>query len=383
MSARLLDLIADNRIVVCVGSGGVGKTTAAATVALQAAIDGRKTLVLTIDPARRLANSLGLAELDNAERRIADEVFAAAGITPKGELWGMMLDVKRTFDELIRRIAPSDDAAERILGNHYYQNLSDALAGSQEYMAMEKLYELQAERDYDLIVVDTPPTKHALDFLEAPNRMADFLNGKVIQWFIKPYLMAGRVGFAFAQRSAAIVFKIMERATGYQAMADLADFFLAFDGMYEGFKERAGQVKRLLGSERTAFLLVSSPNRMSMEEAAVFFARLTRDRMTPRAIILNRVHEWPYQNTQWADQARLAGEKVMKRFPQHAPAIDALIGNALEMAAIARADDTRIADFVGRLRSPVPIFRVPALERDVHDVAALLRVGEHLQAAHS
>ncbi len=378
MSARLLELIDRRRIVICVGSGGVGKTTAAATVALQAAIAGRKTLVLTIDPARRLADSLGLVELDNTEKRIADDVFAAAGVRPRGELWGMMLDVKRTFDELIRRISPSDEAAEKILSNHYYQNLSDALAGSQEYMAMEKLHELQAERDYDLIVVDTPPTKHALDFLEAPNRMADFLDGKVIQWFIKPYLMAGRMSFAFAQRSASIVFKMLERATGYQAMADLADFFLAFDGMYDGFKERAGQVKRLLGSADTAFLLVSSPNRASIEEATTFFSRLTREKMTPRAIIFNRVHAWPYAADQWAEGARGAVEKVMRRFPQYAPAIDALVSNAAEMASLASADEGRIADFVARLKSPVPVFRVPILERDVHDMAALLRVGEHL-----
>ncbi len=379
MKHDLLELIGQQRIVICVGSGGVGKTTTAATIALMAAVAGRKTLVLTIDPARRLANSLGLAELDNTEQRIADEVFAAANIRPKGQLWGMMLDVKRTFDELIERIAPSAEAAEKILGNHYYQNLSDALAGSQEYMAMEKLYELQAERDYDLIVVDTPPTKHALDFLEAPSRMADFLDGKVIQWFIKPYLMAGKVGFAFAQKGAAIMFKILERATGYQAMADLAEFFLAFDGMYEGFKQRATQVKKLLGAKETAFVLVSSPNRASLEEAAMFYSRLVREQMAPCAVIFNRVHTWPYGGDAWAEMARKAAAQAMRKMPKYAPAVDALFTNAAETAVLAEADETRVTGFVQRQRMTKAVFRVPLLERDVHDVGTLLRVGEYLR----
>ncbi|NLH48033.1 MAG: ArsA family ATPase [Myxococcales bacterium] len=379
MDGGLSQRLATKRIVLCVGSGGVGKTTLAAAIALQGAMAGRKTLVLTIDPARRLANSLGLERLDNTETRISPAVFQRAGLEPKAELWGMMLDVKRSFDDLIRRIAPTDEAAERILDNHYYQNLSDALAGSQEYMAMEKLHELQAERDYDLLVVDTPPTKHALDFLEAPNRMADFLDGKVIQWFIKPYLLAGKVGFAFAQRSAGMIFKMLERFTGYEAMADLAEFFLAFDGMYDGFKERAVHVKRLLASPQTAFVLVTSPVSPAIDEARFFWRRLTHEKMAPEIVVFNRVHTLPVDDPQtWAAQARQAARKVMARFPHYAPAIDVLLENAAGLAEQAAADDQAMRRFLAETEPRQIHYRVPALTADVHDLRSLAELGAYL-----
>ncbi len=376
MSGALLERIADKRIVICVGSGGVGKTTMAAAIATAAALAGRKTLVLTIDPARRLANSLGLERLDNTETRIPDSVFEEAKLKPRGELWGMMLDVKRTFDELIERIAPTAEAAERILENHYYQNLSDALAGSQEYMAMEKLHEVQAERDYDLIVVDTPPTKHALDFLEAPNRMADFLDGKVIQWFLKPYMMAGKVGAAFAQRGAAMAFKMLERFTGYEAMADLAEFFLAFEGMYEGFKQRAQHVKDLLVAETTAFVLVTSPAGPAIDEAEFFYNRLTRDRMRPLAVVFNRVHTWDVPG--YAAKLENVGDRLLARLPAYAPAIDLLLDNAIGMAQMADADQRSIEAFLLHTKSNSQTFRVPAFTTDVHDVRALVDLGKYL-----
>jgi len=377
---RLLDRLASKRLVICIGSGGVGKTTLAAALAARAAADGRETLALTIDPARRLANSLGLEQLDNVETRIDPAIFRRAGVAPKGELFGMMLDPKRTFDDLIRRIAPSDEAVERILNNNYYQTLSDALAGSQEYMAMEKLYELQTERDYDLIVVDTPPTKHALDFLEAPNRMADFLDGKVIQWVVKPYLLAGKVGFNFARRGAAMMFKLLERFTGYEAMADLAEFFLAFDGMYEGFKTRALRVKQMLGSDQAAFVLITSPAHPAIDEAEFFWTRLARERMTPLATVFNRVRSLGVpDHAAWIDGAKRAGDKLMARFPAYAPAIDALFDNAAAVALAAEADQTAIAQFLERTDPNQPTYRIPALAADVHDVATLLAVSEYLK----
>ena len=380
MSRDLLELTNGRQVVVCVGSGGVGKTTMAAALGLQAAMAGRKTLVLTIDPAKRLANSLGIARLDNVERRIEPEVFRKAGLVPKGELWGMMLDVKRTFDELIMRIAPSEEAAEKILNNHYYQNLSDALAGSQEYMAMEKLHELAADQKYDLLVVDTPPSKHALDFLDAPNRMSDFLDGKVIQWFIKPYLKAGKMGFAFAQRGASIVFKLLERATGYEAMADLAEFFLAFDGMYDGFKRRAQLVRRLLASDKTLFVLVASPAGQSLNEASVFYSRLIREHMPLQAIIFNRVHQWFAEGEEWIDKAEKANQRLINKYPKYAPAIDALLDNAIVMARLARMDQQAVAKYLARVNNQVQTYQVPAFSQDIHDLTGLAKVGEYLRS---
>ncbi|MCZ7583543.1 MAG: AAA family ATPase [Deltaproteobacteria bacterium] len=282
-------LIDHRRVIVCVGAGGVGKTTVAASIGLRAAMEGRRALVLTIDPARRLANALGLSELGNQRSTI--ELPKRA----KGALYGMMLDQKRAFDELVHRIAPNADAEKRILDNHYYQQLSTALAGSHEYMAMEKLHEVWETNDYDLIVLDTPPTKHALDFLDAPKRMTEFLDAKVVQWFLHPYMKAGRIGFKFAQKSAAAIFRLLEKGTGYQALADLAEFFLAFDGLYEGFKRRAERVHRLLGDVETAFVLVTTPRHPAVDEAAFFRDRLRETRMPLASVVFNRVHEpiWP------------------------------------------------------------------------------------------
>src|SRR5437588_7743485 len=217
---------------------------------------GKKVIVLTIDPAKRLANSLGLPELGNEERLVAPERFAEHGIEMKGELWAMMLDAKRTFDDLIERHAPDEQTRDRILSNRIYQEVSNAMAGSQEYMAMEKLYELYQEARYDLLVLDTPPTRHALDFIDAPQRMTRFIEGKSLQFFLKP----GRMGVRMLGRSGGALFGILKRITGIDLLQDLSDFFQSFAEMASGFRDRAKRVNELLADRRTSFVLVPSPD---------------------------------------------------------------------------------------------------------------------------
>jgi anion-transporting ArsA/GET3 family ATPase len=364
------DLLKDRNILVCVGSGGVGKTTVAAAIALRAAMAGRKTLVLTIDPAKRLANSLGLSELGNEKSRIE---LPKGG---RGELWGMMLDVKRTFDDLVERIAADRETRDRILRNHYYQQLSGALAGSQEYMAMEKLHEAAERREFDLIVLDTPPTKHALDFLEAPKRMTDFLDGKVVQWFIKPYIAAGKIGFQFLQKSASVVFKILEKGTGYQALADLSEFFLAFDGLYEGFKQRAAAVNRLLGEPTTGFVIVTTPLYPAADDAAFFRDRLVASRMPLAGLVFNRVHDSPLRGVSKKGLAKAA--QAVEKFPKYGAAIDSLLELAENIDRLAAMEEGVIEKLTGQAAGLDLLARIPALARDVHDMKSLIELGSNL-----
>src|SRR4051794_28862461 len=247
---------------------------------------GLKVAVLTIDPAKRLANSLGLPELGNEERLVEPERFAEAGVEMHGELWAMMLDAKRTFDELVERHAPDEETRDRILQNRVYQEISNAMAGSQEYMAMEKVYELHQEARYDLLVLDTPPTRHALDFIEAPERMTRFIEGKSLQFFLKP----GRFGVKVLGRSGGILFSALKRITGIDLLQDLSEFFQSFGDMAQGFSERAQRVNELLGDRRTTFLLVSAPERDPIEEAFYFWRRLKEAKLPFGGIVVNKVH---------------------------------------------------------------------------------------------
>ncbi|HEY5677175.1 MAG TPA: ArsA-related P-loop ATPase, partial [Myxococcales bacterium] len=250
--------LAGKRVAVCVGSGGVGKTTVAAALALGRALQGGKVLVCTIDPARRLANALGLEALGNVESHVPAHKFREAGLAPKGQLFAMMLDVKRTWDDLVARHAPDRARQERIYQNRIYQQLSGALAGSQEYMAMEKLYELATERDYDLIVLDTPPTAHALDFLEAPERILDFLGNESARLLLAPAVSAGKLGLRLLQLGSSYVAKTLGKFTGAEVLRDLAEFMATFQGMYEGFKDRAAAVRALLAEAQVGFVIVAS-----------------------------------------------------------------------------------------------------------------------------
>jgi anion-transporting ArsA/GET3 family ATPase len=369
------DALATRRIVVCVGSGGVGKTTVAAAIGLSRAAEGARALVCTIDPARRLANALGLSSLGNVETRVPDHKFAEAGIAPRGELYAMMLDVKRTWDDLVTRHAPEPARRERILRNRLYQQMSSALAGSQEYMAMEKLYELATDRDYDVIVLDTPPTAHALDFLDAPDRILDFLGNETARALLAPAIGAGKLGLRLAQLGGGYIAKTLARFTGQAALADLGDFLQGFQGMYEGFKERAGAVRALLARPEVGFVLVTSASPVSIDEALAFHERLHAEAMPVAGLVVNRVTP-----VLWASGAPLPT----------APELDAALGDPgghdgafARRLAVTLAEHEALAaaeqQAIERLR-PVSVPRavVPRLETDVHDLAGLARLAERL-----
>jgi len=366
----LPELTRTRRVIVCCGGGGVGKTTTAAALGYLAAKNGRKVLVMTIDPARRLAQALGLDDLGHAPQRIETEALP-------GELHAMMLDTKRTFDSLIEQYAPSDAARETIFANRYYQHLSNSLAGSREFMAMEKVYEMAQTSTYDLLIVDTPPAQHALDFLEAPERLFDLFEGSFVNLLLQPYRVAGRIGFDLFRRSSDRLLKVFERLTGYDVLADLSDFFLAFAGMSAGFKERSQRVLSMLRQPSTSFLLICAPEPASLSQVDRFFGRLTSDGMPIGGVVINRVHqadavgdETSYNLTDGdvaaikaAPDAKLGGIDLTHRLL--AAYRDQLTLAALDRAAIEATDWARAS---------LPVQRVPHFDRDLHslvDIAAV------------
>lgn len=358
----LKELLANKSVIVCVGSGGVGKTTVAATLALEAALDGRKSLVCTIDPAKRLANSLGLHELGNQEARISEKQFEQSGLPPRSGLHAMMLDMKQSWDDLIMRYAP-EDKRKKILENRFYQSLSSALAGSQEYIALEKLWELRSQRDYQLIVLDTPPTAHALDFLDAPNRILDFLDNDAAKFLLTPALAAGRVGLKMFSLGSSYIAKTLSKFTGAETLQELAGFLMAVSGLNQGFRDRARQVRGLLASQQTAFVLVTAPMPERIDEAVHFHTVLKDNQMQVGAVVVNRVHVRP------TAEERAAAEKLQP------PLRSKVLQTLEEQACLAAQDEAGIA----RLREQIPnapLIFVPRFELDVHDLKGLHHTGE-------
>ncbi len=375
------EVLESRRVVVCVGSGGVGKTTVSAALALRAAMNGRKALVLTIDPARRLANSLGLPTLGNVETRIGEERFAAAGLKPSGELWAMTLDLRRTWDDLIERYAPSAERRETILHNRLYQALSTGLAGSLEYMAMEKVYELERAGGYDLVVLDTPPTAHALDFLDAPNRLLDLFSHDAARWLLGGALGAGRVGLSLVHLGSSYILKTLARFTGVELLQSLAEFFVAFQGMYDGFHERAKATKALLSGEKSAFVLVTSPNPLTVDEAVFFAHELKRSEIHVAAGIVNRVHENPLWQPGATDAPDIARALAHERVPNDGRPFlsERLETTVTELSVLAQRDEREIERFHEATGGAFALHVVPRLARDVHDLAGLWQV---LEAMH-
>src|SRR5919198_6179481 len=356
------EILDGKRVCICGGSGGVGKTTTSAAIAAGMAARGLRVAVVTIDPARRLATALGLAELGNEPRRIDGELFTAAGLPMRGELWAMMLDAKRTFDEVIERLAPDAATRDEVLGNRIYQQLSTAIAGSQEFTAIAKLYELDEEGDWDLLVLDTPPSRNALDFLDAPGRLMQFFQGRAIRVFLRP---SGLIG-----RGTGVVFSILKRVTGVDLLEDLSVFFRDLGGMIDGFTDRARRVEALLADPATTFLIVTSPQHEPVEEAIYFHRKLSAARMPFGGVLVNRVHEAPAVDGDVPELADELGDKLAAR-----------VGiSAREVAALAARDAQSIAHL---RRSPgdPPTIVVPELDDDVHDVDGLARVREYLYDA--
>jgi anion-transporting ArsA/GET3 family ATPase len=407
------------RIIVCCGAGGVGKTTTAAALGVRAAERGRKVVVLTIDPARRLAQSMGIDSLDNTPRRVK-------GIEGDGELHAMMLDMKRTFDEIVEAHADAE-RARAILENPFYQSLSAGFAGTQEYMAMEKLGQLRARDEWDLIVVDTPPSRSALDFLDAPKRLGSFLDGKFIKLLMAPAKMGGRAGMKFLNVGMSMMTGTLGKLLGGQLLRDVQTFVAAMDTMFGGFRTRADATYRLLQAPGTAFLVVAAPERDALREAAYFVERLAAEEMPLAGLVLNRVHgsgaarlsaERALAAAENLDEGRIVDQRsgnagvhdATAASPESPPVAhtDAVNHTALNhpaadhtaadhttadhtteqltagllrlhaerMQVLAREQRTR--DRFTALHPEVAVAQVPALPGDVHDLAGLRAIGDRL-----
>jgi anion-transporting ArsA/GET3 family ATPase len=378
-------LLASKEIVITCGSGGVGKTTTAAAAAAMAAIRlGGKVLVVTVDPARRLANALGLEGFGNTEKRVDPAAFKAAGIRPRGELWAAMLDTKQSWDDLVRRHAPDRETAVRILTNPLYQNISGKFVQSHDYIAMERLYEIHSTGDFDLLVVDTPPTRNALDFIEAPRRMADFFSSRLLRLLIAPYQSR------LVNMASRPFYQVADRILGSQFLEDIAEFFILFQTMYGGFVERAHAVERLLRDNRTTFVVVTTLEAAPVREGEFFIKVLSAKGFHLGALILNKVLpeyllDEAVERTAaniCDDAARLAqlaglAETVDTDEGQLARVLAEVGENFSNFAVVAR----RQAGLRKQLQvHPEVVASVPEFESDIHDLPGLLRLGDRIWA---
>ncbi|HMD52714.1 MAG TPA: ArsA-related P-loop ATPase [Solirubrobacteraceae bacterium] len=365
--ATLSERLAGKRIVICVGAGGVGKTTTSAALALALAREGRKVAVVTIDPAMRLASALGLRELSGEPRRIAPELFAEQGLDVEGELWAMMLDAKRTFDEIITRLATDEPSRQEILANPVYRELSTAVAGSHELSAIAKLYELYEEHDFDVIVLDTPPSRNALDFLTAPTRLLGFLEGRALQVFLAP----GGITARLFGRGTALVFAIFGRITGVDMLGELSTFFRSLSSVTEGFGERTREVESLLRAPETAFVVVTSPEPEPAREVGFLVERLAEAGMSVGALVVNRVNSEGLGGHAAAEVAELLapdlGEELAARVAHNLADFDVLV----------QRDRATIAGLPAIPGSGRPVL-VPHLDEEVQDLLGLARIADHL-----
>ena len=363
LSARLTG----RRVIVTLGAGGVGKTTTSAALALGLAMRGAKVAVVTIDPARRLATALGLEHLSGDPHMIEPEVLERAGLEVRGELWAMMLDTKATFDGVVARLAPGEAAREEILANPVYRELSTAVAGSNELSAVAKLYELHAEHDFDVIVLDTPPSRNALDFLEAPGRLLGFLEGRALQVFLAP----GGLTAKLFGRGTALVFAVFARVTGVDMLSELSGFFRALSGILDGFGERTRTVQQLLRSEQTGYLIVTSPEPEPVREARFLASRLRERGMAEPELIVNRVH---LDGLGGRDPDDVAKELAAGLGPDLGRRVAA---NLADFDVLVQRDAATVAELSERLEGREPTL-VGHLYEEVQDLLGLARIAELL-----
>lgn len=373
------DLLREHRIVVCVGTGGVGKTTVAAAMALAAARKGRRTLVLTIDPARRLADALGIRELGSEPQRVT-----LPGEQPSDfDLHAMMLDPKSTFDGLISRFAPSEEARQQVLENSIYQHVSGALSGSGEYAAMEKVLEMAESGRFDLVVVDTPPAQHVLEFLDTPRRLVEFLDSRLVKLLVHPAMAAGRFGARLFQRPVQVVLQLIERVTGVGFLEDLSSFLMAIDDMSDGFKQRADRIRETLLGKDAAFVLIAGPGHQSSHNAAMFLTHLQDARTRLRGVVINRMHLWP--DTAPASEALLSGsvpESDIERLASSLGDADgarAAVEAASRFARQVQRDDENTRSLRNHANEEECFFCTIAEEpRDIHDLESLSGIARAL-----
>jgi anion-transporting ArsA/GET3 family ATPase len=386
--AGLDRLLATKSIAVFCGPGGVGKTSvAAASAAVAASRLGGKVLVVTVDPARRLADALGLSTLGNLERPVPAERLKAAGLEVRDGLWAAMLDTKQSWDDLVLRHARDEETAYRILENRLYHNLTARFVQSHDYIAMERLHEIHAEGGYDLIVVDTPPTRNALDFLEAPERMADFFGSRLLRWLTMPYRVGGKRGARMVNLASRPFYQVADRVLGGQFLEDIAEFFLNFQTMYEGFVQRARSVEALLHDRRTTFVVVSTLETAPLREAEFFISELSARKLHLGAVVLNKTLPDYFQSATGDAAARAlladpgpAAQAAAAVDPELDPStagrVLATIGESFLNFEVAAKREAELRTELVRLSAPV--LRVPAFEEDIHDLRGLARLGECL-----
>ncbi len=376
----LAKLIASHEIVIACGPGGVGKTTTAAALGLMASLADRgRVLVLTVDPAKRLASALGLSGVGNEEHRVPDDVLWTAGLAPRGELWVAMLDTKESWDSLVHRYAPDEKTASRILANPLYQNISGQFVQSHDYIAMERLYDIHLEGKYDLIVIDTPPSRNALDFLSAPQRMADFFSSRFLRWLVIPY--RSRL-LNIASRP---FYQVADRVLGTQFLSDISEFFMLFQAMYEGFVQRAEAVKKLLKDDRTTFIVVSTLEPAPAREAELFVQELSRRELDLGAVVLNKVlpsylrdpHANKIAERMRRDAPTLAAKLSLPvGYAEHADRVLTEVAESFSNFSIVAYREAAQKEGLGNYSDIIA--SVPFFDTDIFDLAGLARLGERL-----